>query len=98
MDDRFRIPGTNFRFGLDPILGLIPGVGDGVTAISTIYLIRQAKSLGLPGHLKWKMIGNLLLDMIVGSIPLVGDLFDAGFRANRRNVNLIKRHLAARSD
>lgn len=97
LDDRFVIPGTGIRFGLDPVLGLIPGIGDTVSTAFTALLIGHAQRHGLPGSAKAKMLWNLALDWVVGSIPLVGDLFDIGFRANRRNFDIIKRHLEKRA-
>jgi len=94
MDEAFRVPGTDIRFGLDPVLGLIPGIGDTGTAIVTVYLIGKARTLGAPFSIVLCMLWNLMLDWLVGTVPLVGDIFDVGFRANRRNVELIKRHLA----
>lgn len=96
LDDAFRLPGTGFRFGLDPILGLIPGIGDTVTTVFTAVLIHHAQRHRLPFGAQLRMLGNLGLDWIVGSVPVVGDLFDFGFRANRRNLEIVKRHLAAR--
>jgi hypothetical protein len=93
MDSRFRIPGTNVRFGLDGIFGLIPGLGDTVTVLPAAYLIMSAQRLGASKWLIARMAGNVGIDMIVGAIPLVGDLFDIGFKANRRNVALLRRHL-----
>jgi hypothetical protein len=93
MDSRFRIPGTNVRCGLDGIFGLIPGLGDTVTVLPAAYLIMSAQRLGASKWLIARMAGNVGIDMIVGAIPLVGDLFDIGFKANRRNVALLRRHL-----
>jgi len=94
MDSRFRIPGTRIRFGLDSVLGLVPGIGDSITALSGIYFVSQAHALGVPFGTKARMVLNTLIDMIIGAIPLVGDIFDIGFKANSRNVALIERHLA----
>jgi hypothetical protein len=93
MDSRFRIPGTNVRFGLDGILGFIPGLGDGVTALPAVYLIMSAQRLGASRWLMTRMAANVGVDMLVGAIPLVGDLFDIGFKANRRNIALLRQHL-----
>ncbi|MBP5855592.1 DUF4112 domain-containing protein [Marivibrio halodurans] len=93
LDDRFTLPGTNFRFGLDPILGLIPGIGDSATAALTGYMILVARRHRLPASVQARMVVNLGLDWLVGSIPLLGDLFDFGFKANRRNLTLLRRHL-----
>ena len=94
MDEAFRVPGTDIRFGLDPLLGLIPGVGDMASGAVTLYLIGKARTLGVPFPTILRMIWNFVLDWIVGTIPLLGDVFDVGFKANRRNVELLKRHLA----
>ena len=92
LDDRFRIPGTNIRFGLDPVLGLLPGVGDLVMVAVGAYMIGKADSLGVPRTVQVRMGLNLLLDFLVGSVPLLGDVFDLLFRANRRNIDLVRRH------
>ncbi|MDA0664939.1 MAG: DUF4112 domain-containing protein [Proteobacteria bacterium] len=94
LDNRFRIPGTNIRFGLDVLLGLLPGIGDSVSALSGVYFISQAHALGVPLPVKLRMAGNVLGDMIVGAVPLLGDIFDIGFKANMRNLALIEDHLA----
>ena len=93
LDTSMRFPGTRFRFGLDPILGLIPGVGDlaGVLLSSTILL--TAARLGVPGATLLRMGLNVGIEAVVGLVPLLGDLFDAGWRANIRNMALIDTHL-----
>jgi hypothetical protein len=93
MDERFRIPGTSLRVGLDGLLGLIPGVGDAASGLIALGVLAQARRLGAPRRLLVRMLGNVLLDTAVGSIPLVGDLFDFAFKANRRNLDLLMRHL-----
>lgn len=98
MDEAFRVPGTDIRFGLDPILGLIPGVGDTAAALVGAYLIGKARAVGMPFPTILHMVWNVIVDWVVGTIPLLGDIFDIGFKANRRNVELIKRHLAERSN
>ena len=95
-DDRYRVPGTRFRVGLDGILGLIPGVGDLLTNGITAYIVYEAWRLGIPTSTLARMLANLGIDTVVGAVPLVGDLFDFGFKANRRNVRLLQRHLAER--
>jgi hypothetical protein len=92
MDAQFRIPGTDMRFGLDGILGLIPGAGDLSTfAVSSYMLVIMAKN-GASGFVMARMILNVLIDVAVGSIPLVGDLFDFAFKANMRNFKLMQEH------
>lgn len=93
LDDRFRIPGTDLRFGLDPIIGILfPGVGDAVTGTGSIGLLTLALSRGVPRVVLWRMIQNVLIDAIFGSFPVVGDIFDVAFKANRRNMELIRKH------
>lgn len=94
LDSRFRIPGTQIRFGLDAILGLLPGIGDGVLALPSAYLIASAHRLGISRFVLTRMIMNVGIDMVLGAVPLIGDIFDIGFKANRRNVALLRRHLA----
>ena len=93
LDSKFVIPGTKLRFGLDFVLGILPGLGDGVAAVPAAYLILEAQRLGAPPALRMRMGFNVLLDFAVGAIPLVGDLFDFGFKANRRNIALLKQYL-----
>lgn len=96
LDTKFVIPGTNWRFGLDSIIGLVPGVGDLTTTLLGAYIIVRARELGAPLHLQAAMVGNLTLDTLVGSVPLVGDIFDFAFRSNAKNVRLLRRHLEKR--
>ncbi len=93
MDDRFRLPGTNIRFGLDALIGLIPGVGDAITSAVTLYIISRAWSIGVPFHVKVQMIANLGADLVIGAIPFIGDLFDVAWRANRKNLRLLQKHV-----
>jgi len=93
MDSAFVIPGLNRRVGFDAVLGLVPGVGDAISAALASYIIWEARQLGLP---RWKiarMIGNVAVDTALGSIPLAGDVFDVFFRANERNLRIIHDHL-----
>jgi hypothetical protein len=96
LDDRYRVPGTRYRVGLDGIVGLIPGIGDVATNTLTGYIIYEAWRLGIPATTLARMIGNLGIDTVVGIVPLVGDLLDLGFKANRRNLRLLHRHLSER--
>lgn len=92
-DDRFRLPLTSRRFGLDGILGLIPGIGDAVTGVVSLYLAAEAWRLGMPFTGLLRMVFNVVVDVVLGAIPLVGDLFDFAWRANRKNVRLVLEHL-----
>jgi hypothetical protein len=97
LDDVFRVPGTRIRFGLDGVIGLIPGVGDAATGALAAYLALRARQLGLPAGVAVRMAANVGLDLAAGSIPVAGDLFDVAFKANRRNIELLKRELAKRA-
>jgi hypothetical protein len=94
MDDAFRVPGTNIRFGLDSMIGLIPGVGDTIGGIVSSYIIWRAQRMGASNWVLLRMTGNMLFDTALGVIPFVGDIFDWKFRANRRNLELLRRHQA----
>ena len=91
LDESIPLPG-GFRIGLDPILGLVPGLGDVVSAIFSFVIVIQALGLGAPVSVFIRMIGNVLLDTAVGSIPILGDLFDAAFKSNTRNIDLLARY------
>jgi hypothetical protein len=93
LDNAFTIPGTRFRFGLDALIGLVPGLGDAVGAVFSSYVILQAARLGAPRSTINRMIANVVIDTVVGWIPLLGDLFDAGWKSNTRNVALLEQHL-----
>lgn len=97
LDTKFAIPGTNWRFGLDSIIGLVPGIGDLITTGLGAYIIYRARELGAPGWLIASMTANLAIDGVIGAIPLVGDVFDFAFRANAKNVRMLRRHLDKRS-
>ena len=96
LDDRFRIPGTRLRMGLDGLLGLIPGIGDTATALIASYIVLEAARLGVPRATLARMLANVGLDYIVGLVPLLGDLGDFAFKANRRNAHILRDHLLAR--
>lgn len=93
LDDRFRVPGTGIRIGLDGLLGLIPGIGDAATGALSAYIVYEAWRLGVPRSVLVAMLGNFGIDLVVGAVPVAGDLFDIGWKANRRNVRLVLRHL-----
>ncbi|MEQ8442433.1 MAG: DUF4112 domain-containing protein [Alphaproteobacteria bacterium] len=92
LDDRFRIPGTGIRFGLDAVIGLIPGVGDWLTFLLSLYPVHVAWKAGVPLGALARMILNVLLDAGIGTIPVVGDLFDLFWKGNRRNLDILARH------
>jgi hypothetical protein len=85
LDTAFVVPGTQIRFGLDALIGLIPGVGDVITTALSLYIVREARALGAPRLLVARMIANVVVDGVVGAVPIVGDAFDVAWRANRRN-------------
>jgi hypothetical protein len=93
LDSQFRLPGTNVRLGLDPLLGLIPGIGDAATALISLGVVNEARRIGASNRALARMLVNIGVDSIVGTVPLVGDIFDVGYRANRRNVELLRQDL-----
>ncbi len=93
MDARFSVPGTNIRFGLDSLIGLVPGIGDTIGMAVSGYIFHRAVQQGVPHHIKFRMIFNIFIDWLIGLIPLLGDLFDVKWKANIRNVELLKRHM-----
>ena len=93
LDSAIRIPGTNIRFGLDSVIGLVPGVGDLTGAALSGYIILSAARLGVPSSVLARMVLNLGVDALVGTIPLLGDLFDVAFRANTRNAALLETYI-----
>lgn len=93
MDSAFRIPVIGFRFGLDPMIGLIPGAGDVVSTAFSAYLIYLAARFQLPPQIFRQMIFNVALEAAVGTVPLVGDIFDAFYKSNIRNLALLEKHL-----
>lgn len=93
LDDLIRIPGTNLRFGIDPLLGLLPIGGDLAGGALSTWIIVTASRLGAPPSVLVRMAGNVLFDTVLGAVPLLGDLFDAGWKANRRNVQLLQHYV-----
>ncbi len=93
LDSVARVPGTNVRFGLDPIIGLVPGIGDVAGAVLSGYLVFVGARLGATPSVLWRMVLNIAIDTIVGSIPILGDAFDVGWRSNMRNLALLERFL-----
>ena len=92
LDSAFVIPGTSYRVGLDPILGLMPGLGDLVSPLFTIGLLWQARELAIPRVVLLRMIFNVGIDSLLGAVPVVGDLFDFAWKANNKNLALLERH------
>jgi len=95
LDGAFRVPGTSLRFGWDPILGLVPGVGDLIAPAYAVAIVVTAIQLGVPRVVQVRMFLTAVLDFAVGAIPVVGDLFDFVWRANLRNMALLERHARA---
>lgn len=87
------LPGMDRRIGLDAVLGLVPVVGDVISAALGSYIIWEARNLGLPKWKIWRMVGNLGVDTAIGAIPIAGDAFDVLFRSNSRNLRILKKHL-----
>lgn len=90
LDNQFRIPGTNFRFGLDALIGLVPGLGDVAGAVASSAIIFEAARLGAPKSVLARMVANVGIETLVGAVPALGDLFDAVFKANVRNMRLVE--------
>lgn len=93
LERSFKIPGVNYPVGLDAIVGLVPVVGDLVTAAMGTWIVWESRNLGLPKWKLWRMAGNVAFDTAVGAVPVVGDAFDLVFRSNTRNLRIVKRHL-----
>jgi hypothetical protein len=96
MDNFLRVPGTNFRFGLDPLIGLLPGIGDTASAIVSALALITAARRGIPKILLARMAVNILINEVVGIIPGLGDAFSFWFKSNARNYELLKKHSASR--
>ena len=93
MDSAFVIPGTDRRVGLDSLIGLVPGIGDTISAAVSAYIIHRARALGAPRTLLWRMSMNAFADWAVGIIPFAGDVFDVAWKANKKNVKLLKDYI-----
>lgn len=93
LDVAFVVPGTNIRYGIDGLIGLIPVVGDIITTAISLWLVREARALGAPWYITARMLGNVAVDGVIGLVPVAGDAFDVMFRANVRNVRMLKRWL-----
>jgi hypothetical protein len=91
LDIAFVLPGTNIRYGIDGIIGLIPVVGDIIATALSLWLVREARALGAPWHVTARMLGNVAVQGVVGTVPVAGDAFDVLFRANMRNMRILRR-------
>jgi hypothetical protein len=92
LDNRFQVPGTGLRFGLDPLIGLIPFVGDIATGLFSAAIVIQAFRMGIPKVVQARMVLNILIDVVCGEVPVVGDLFDFAWKSNAMNLDLLERH------
>lgn len=92
LDEGIRVPGTRFRIGLDPVIGLVPGLGDSAGALLGVAIIAEASRRGVPRLTLVRMAANIVLDTALGSVPVGGDVFDAAWKANTRNLRLLERH------
>ena len=97
LDDAIRVPGTDIRFGIDPLVGLVPGLGDLLGGAASAYIILEAARAGAPASVLTRMALNVGIDTLVGGLPVVGDLFDFAWKSNARNVKLLAGHLEAPS-
>jgi hypothetical protein len=97
LDQSIPIPGTGYRIGLDPILGLFPAWGDAAGAVLSVYIVVNALQLGVSKSVLLKMLSNILLETLVGVVPVLGDIFDATWKANLRNMRLLEAHLDSSS-
>lgn len=92
LDARWRLPLLGWRFGLDSVIGLVPGLGDAAGGLLSAWLILRARRLGAPNQVLAMMAGNVVLDVALGTVPVLGDVLDIGLKANRRNARLLRRH------
>nr|WP_237487490.1 DUF4112 domain-containing protein [Parapontixanthobacter aurantiacus] len=93
LERSFRIPGINYPVGLDSIVGLVPVVGDFITAGLGAYIVWEARNLGLPKWKLWRMGGHIAVDTAIGAVPLIGDAFDLVYKSNTKNLRIIRKHL-----
>lgn len=93
LDDRFRVPILGWRVGLDGLIGLVPGIGDAVTTVAALWILKEAHRLGAPRRTLGRMAVNIDVDAVLGAVPLVGDAFDLAHKCNRRNLHLLLDHL-----
>jgi hypothetical protein len=97
-DQAFRVPGTRWRFGIDALFGLVPGLGDLAGAVVAVYALHVARLLRAPASIQLHMLGNITVDAVVGTVPVIGDIFDFIFKAQTRNLALLEAWLASPHD
>ncbi len=93
LDARWRVPGTSIRFGADALVGLVPVLGDAASGLVSLYIVSRARDHGAGSGLIARMLGNVVLDTLAGSVPILGSVFDIYFKANKRNIRLLRRHI-----
>ena len=93
MDAAIAIPGTRISLGADAVVGLVPGVGDLLAKIASAYILYEAHQMGIPKHKLLRMGGNVLIDLVFGAVPVAGDVFDVFWRANLRNMKIVRDHV-----
>lgn len=96
LDDRYRVPFTRFRFGWDFIIGLVPVIGDLLTALAAVFILIGARKHQVSTGVQMRMLGNIVLDFLVGLVPVIGDFLDAGFRSNTKNIKLLLKAIESR--
>ncbi len=94
LDSAISVPGSKIRIGIDPILGLLPGAGDTLTGLMSVYIVFEAARMGVPAAVLGRMGLNILFDLLTGTVPVLGDLLDVTWKANSQNVALLERHMA----
>lgn len=92
IDGAFALPFTRFRFGLNSLIGLAPAAGDAILAGISLYIVNEARLLGVPGPLLARMVRNVAIEAVAGAVPILGDIFDVAFKANLRNLAIIEEH------
>ena len=90
LDGQFMLPGTKFRFGVNSLIGLAPGVGDTVLGLVSLFIVNEARQMGAPPALIGRMLVNVVVEVVGGSVPILGDVFDMAFKANLRNIALLE--------
>jgi hypothetical protein len=93
LDNAIPIPGTGYRIGLDPIIGLLPGAGDTVAGVLSAYIVVEAARMGVPRETLVRMASNIVLEVVLGAVPMLGDVFDAAWKANAKNIALLETHI-----